>query len=397
MITHNFIGCFRKAQVIQDKIAESSVVKLPRMRRPGRSSQKSGKHSSAAACYSQHSLPDSGHASSTNDPSQGDDRQPPAEPSDLPSLPCSSTCPIGEDDLPDLVDKNHSDGLCDSHSQSDSQQNVRKESKVPQESQESRSTMRKEDSQPVSESKVPPGCQDSQESQSTVRREDSQPVSERDACDTVEEFDSPPPAVDSLSQRIEDVESLSLKDCDSQRSEDVVNLVSDSLEPGDACDAGETDSGGAHARAAGANDDDDNESSGVGGSATPESRQAQPCANVSHEESDLGQTELAASSPVRVAEKEGGTTRNDGDAVTPNADTVSEETVVSSLQAARQKAVEELAGKGVVPALSRGNGRFILLDESVAEKARGKNALMDRLLKQYKKREPKKPADVEIR
>lgn len=333
--------------MIQDKIAETSIVKLPRLHNSGRSSQRRGKHTLTAA--SQQSLPDSGHASSSSNlQSQGSDRQPSAEPSEgAPSLPHPGTCPISEDDLPDLVN-NHSDGLCDS--QSDSQQNVQG-SKVPQDLQES-------DDLPAS--------------QSTVRREASQPVSDRDQ-DMVEEFDSPPSVDDSLSQRIEDVESLSLKDCDSQRSEGVVNSLPDSLE----------------------------QSASIGDSATAESRLPQPHANVCGKENDLSRADLVRPCPASMTDKEGDAVQSTGDAVTSKGG--SEPTVVSSLQVARQKAVEQLAEKGVVPLLSRGNGQFIILDEEYKdegnkdEKERGRNALMARLLKQYQKKEPRKAADVEIR
>ena len=218
------ISCFRKAQVIQDKIAETSIVKLPKLHHPGRSSQKGGKRASTAV--SQQSLPDSGHASSTSDlHSQGTDSQPLAGRGDLPSFSSSNTGPISEDDLPDLV-TNHGDGLCATPSDSQSM----KGSKAAQGSH---------------------GSQDLLDSRSSMRREESQPASDRDQ-DTVEEFDSPPPAQDSLSQPIEDVESLSLKDCDSQRSEGVVNSLPDSCEPEGAGD-GATDSNHADAGTGGSN------------------------------------------------------------------------------------------------------------------------------------------------
>ena len=420
------ISCFRKAQVIQDKIAETSIVKLPKLHHPGRSSQKGGKRASTAV--SQQSLPDSGHASSTSDlHSQGTDSQPlagrgdlpsfsssnagPISKDDLPDLPSfssSNTGPISEDDLPDLV-TNHSDGLCAIPSDSQSM----KRSKAAQGSH---------------------GSQDLLDSQSSMRREESQPASDRDQ-DTVEEFDSPPPAQDSLSQPIEDVESLSLKDCDSQRSEGVVNSLPDSCEPEGAGDGATdsnyadvgtggsnhtsnvshsaTDSSHADAGTGGSNHtsgvshsatDSGHADAGTGGSnhtqpsavshsATEESRLPQPCANVSCKENELGQPGLEPC-PASISDKE--------DAVTVRSGL--EAAAVNSFQAARRKAVEELVEKGVVPALGRGDGHFIILDEEgkergteMDEKARQREALMARLLKQYQKPAPRKAADIEIR
>ena len=401
------ISCFRKAQVIQDKIAETSIVKLPKLHHPGRSSQKGGKRASTAV--SQQSLPDSGHASSTSDlHSQGTDRQPLAGRGDLPSFSSSNTGPISEDDLPDLV-TNHGDGLCATPSDSQSM----KGSKAAQGSH---------------------GSQDLLDSRSSMRREESQPASDRDQ-DTVEEFDSPPPAQDSLSQPIEDVESLSLKDCDSQRSEGVVNSLPDSCEPEGAGD-GATDSNHADAGTGGSNHtsgvghsatDSSHADAGTGGSnhtsgvshsatdsghadagtggsnhtqpsavshsATEESRLPQLCANVSCKENELGQPGLEPC-PASISDKEEDVTVRSG----------LEAAAVNSFQAARRKAVEELVEKGVVPALGRGDGRFIILDEEgkereteVDEKARKREALMARLLKQYQKPVPRKAADVEIR
>ena len=377
--------------MIQDKIAETSMVKLPKLHHPGRSSEKRGKRASTAV--SQQSLPDSGHASSTSDlHSQGTDSQPSAGRGDLPSFSSSNTGPISEGDLPDLVN-NHGDGLCDTPSDS---QNM-KGSKAAQGSH---------------------GSQDLLDSQSSVRREESQLASDGDR-DTVEEFDSPPPAQDSLSQPIEDVESLSLKDCDSQRSEGVVNSLPDSCEPegaGDGAtdsshaDAGTggsshtsgvshsaTDSSHADACAGGSNH---TQPSAISHSATEKSRLPQLCANVSCKENELGQPGFEPC-PTSNADKEDAA-RTSGDAVTLKSGL--EAAAVSSLQAARRKAVEELVEKGVVPALGRGDGQFIILDEEgkegeteVDEKARKREVLTARLLKQYQKPAPRKAADIEIR
>ena len=431
------ISCFRKAQVIQDKIAETIIVKLPKLHHPGRSSQKGGKR--ASTVVSQQLLPDSGHASSTSDlHSQGTDSQPSAGRGDLPSFSSSNTGPISEDDLPDLV-TNHGDGLCATPSDSQSM----KGSKAAQGSH---------------------GSQDLLDSQSSMRREESQPASDRDQ-DTVEEYDSPPPAQDSLSQPIEDVESLSLKDHDSQRSEGVVNSLPDSCEPEGAGD-GATDSNHADAGTGGSNHtsgvrhsatdsshadagtggsnhtsgvrhsatdsshadtgtggsnhtsgvrhsatDSSHADTGTGGSnhtqpsavshsATEELRLPQLCVNVSCKGNELGQPGLEPC-PASISDKEDAAQTN-GDAVTVRSGL--EAAAVNSLQAARRKAVEELVEKGVVPALGRGDGHFIILDEEgkereteVDEKARKREALMARLLKQYQKPAPRKAADVEIR
>jgi hypothetical protein len=78
------------------------------------------------------------------------------------------------------------------------------------------------------------------------------------------------------------------------------------------------------------------------------------------------------------------------------------QSVTSSIKAAREKIVQELAQKGVAPALGRNHGQFIVLDDPDAEekqssKAKGIKALMDRLMKQHQKRTPKQPDRVKIR
>ncbi|KAK7103502.1 claspin-like [Littorina saxatilis] len=380
-----------RAQVIQDKIAEPSIVKLPNLRHSGRSSQKAQRHSSAAE--SQQSLPDSGHVSGGSNPSsQGNVSKPSVVEAGDSAVQVNAT---GEDELPDLV-ANHSDGL--SVSQPISQLN----SQQTEEGEES---------------------QISQCSQSTTRRENSQPVSDGDNM-MVEEYDSPAPEnSQSQSQRIEEVESLSVKDCDSQRSQDAADTVSESLEleHADAC----VDDGDEATKDAeivqtngGTSTVSASVSSRVADSTLSESVQKLANEDIGSKDKTLDTDESKKQTNENIVSKDNTLENNESNAADSKekesdlcasdskgedgSNNTAEEVTVPSLQTARQKALEELEQKGVVPALRRPNGSFIVLDDDEPEvkkddpRSKGMQKLLDLLLKQHQKKEPKKPKDVEI-
>ncbi|XP_076443090.1 uncharacterized protein LOC143281711 [Babylonia areolata] len=342
------IGDIERAKIIQEKIAVSSIEKLPSVsshRR--RSSQRNEKQSSVT--HSQQSLPDSGIVSSgVETQSQGAHSHKASGKETHPSQVSDTVaCPLGEDELPDLV-SNHSDGLFDS-------QNTLKGSDLDASSQ------------------TVQGCG------GVAERTDSQNVS--DVGETVvEQFDSPPVAEMSQSQQIEDVESLSVKEGDSQESERVTDSVQESLESDVVSDEktveGEQVTGASMEK---------NEH------AVKTNRKGkQSCEDDSGIENDFSK-QLNASSPVKATSQK----------KTSDKDMVSEESQQNSLKSARQKIVEELAQKGVVPAIGKGGGDFIILDEEASDKQEKKkksnvDRLLERLMRHYPKKEPKKSRNVEI-
>ncbi|KAL8618350.1 hypothetical protein ACOMHN_047422 [Nucella lapillus] len=348
-----------KAQIIQDKIAESSVEKLPRLR------SKKRFHGSGKPCSgtdSQQSLQDSGIVSSGLEPhsQDADGGETSVKDNDRPLSLSTEARLLAEDELPDIVDS-HSNFLCDS-------QNTLKGSEIDNHSQNMR------------------------DSACAVERTGSQDTSDGDDA-IVEQFDSPPE--ESQSQDIEDVESLSVKEGDSQRSESVTDVVPESLESNNFCDeiADESETVTEEHVTDKSEHYDKTATEVISGEAK------QTGGNDSGIENDFSK-QLSSSSPVEATSQTRKNSADIDDAPSPVKEGDSEEGHLT-LKAARQKALEELEQKGVVPSFGKGGGDFIDLDEEPMDKEEKKkqsniDRLLERLMRHYPKKEQKKARNVEI-